>query len=117
MGTGTIQSGPPPSCSVRSWSAWHIHLGTRPHGNSKDRALPSLGRCWDCTETPAPDRVSSQQSTEQPTVLLIRLVPFLLPACFLSPQRHRVALRGRREVSEGWGTAWAGWGGQGLQRN
>ena len=117
VGTGTIQSGPPPSCSVRSWSAWKVQLGRRPHGSSKDRALPSLGRYWDWTETPAPGRVSSQQSTEQPTVLLIRLVPFLLPACFLSPQRHRVALRGGREMSEGWATAWAGRGGPGLQRN
>ena len=91
-------------------------MGRRPHGSSKDMALPSLGRYLDWTETPASGRVSSQQSTEQPTVLLIHLVPFLLPACFLSPQRHRVALRGRHEMSEGWATAWAGRGGPGLQR-
>ena len=56
----------PPSCSVMSWSAWQVQLGRRPHGSSKDRALPSLGRYLDWTETPASGRVSSQQSTEQP---------------------------------------------------
>ena len=66
LGTGTIQSGPPPSCSVMSWSAWQVQLGRRPHGSSKDRAPPSGWRRWDWTEMPAPSRVSSQQSTEQP---------------------------------------------------
>ena len=66
VGTGAIQSGPPPSCSVMSWSAWQVQLGRRPHGSSRDRALPSRGRRWDWTETPAPGRVSSQQTPEQP---------------------------------------------------
>ena len=56
----------PPSCSVMSWSAWQVQLGRRPHGSSKDRAPPSGWRRWDWTEMPAPSRVSSEQSTEQP---------------------------------------------------
>ena len=56
----------PPSCSVRSWSAWQVPLGRRPHGSSRDRALPSRRRCLDWTRMPAPGRVSSQQATEQP---------------------------------------------------
>ena len=56
----------PPSCSVMSWSAWQVQLGRRPHGSSRDRAPPSGWRRWDWTEMPAPSRVSSQQSTEQP---------------------------------------------------
>ena len=49
-------------------------------------------RRWPWTESV----LSKPQSS--PTARLILLVPFLLLACFLSPQRHRVALRrGRRE--------------------
>lgn len=66
VGTGTIQSGPPPSRSVRSWSAWQVQLGSRPHGSNRDRATPSGGRRWDWTEMPAHGRVSFQQITEQP---------------------------------------------------
>ena len=66
VATGTIQSGPPSSHSVRSWSAWQVQLGRRPHGSSRDRASSSCGRLWDWIEMPAPGRVSSQQITEQP---------------------------------------------------
>ena len=40
-----------------------------------------------------PRRVSSQQTPEQPHGASGSLVPFLPQACFLSPQRHCVALR------------------------
>ena len=50
-------------------------------------------------------------------VLLILPVPFLLWACFLSPQQHCVALRGRLEKLEGQAVAWGGQEGRGLQRN
>ena len=54
----------------------------------------------------------------RPTVLLILLIPFFPWACFLSPQRHRVALRGGRcEKSEDQPVAWGGQEGRGLQRN
>ena len=54
----------------------------------------------------------------RPTVLLILLIPFFPWACFLSPQRHRVALRGGRcEKSEDHTVAWGGREGRGLQRN
>ena len=118
LGTGTIQSGPPPSCSVMSWSAWQVQLGRRPHGSSRDRALPSRGRRWDWTEMPAPAESVLSKPQSSPTVLLVLLDPFLPQACFFSPQRHRVALRrGRHEKSEGRATAWSGREGRGLQRN
>ena len=50
-------------------------------------------------------------------VLLILLVPFLLWACFLSPQQHCAALRGSLEKLEGQAVAWGGREGRGLQRN
>ena len=51
-------------------------------------------------QPPAESVPSKPQSS--PTVLLVLLVPFLPRACFLSPQRHRVALRrGRHEKLEG----------------
>ena len=63
---GPYSQGLPPSCSMRSWSTWQVPLGRRPHGSSRDRVPPSGWRHWDWTETPAPGRVSSQQSTEKP---------------------------------------------------
>ena len=118
LGTGTIQSGPPPSCSVRSWSPWQVQLGRRPHGSNRDRAPPSRGRHWDWTEMQAPSRVSSQQTPEQPHSASDSPHPLPSAGCFLSPQRHHVALRRRKhEKSEGWATAWGGWEGWGLQRN
>ena len=118
VGTGTIQSGPPPSCSVRSWSAWQVQLGRRPHGSSRDRALPSRGRRWDWTETPAPGRVSSQQTPEQPHSASGSPRPLPSTGLILSPQRHCVALRrGRQEKLEGRATAWSGREWRGLQRN
>ena len=62
---------------------------------------------------PAESGLSKPQSS--PTVLLILLIPFLPRACFLSPQRHCVALR--RGRSEGQPVAWGGREGRGLQRN
>ena len=60
--------------------------------------------------------LSKPQSS--PTVLLILLIPFHPWACFLSPQRHRVALRrGRHEKLEGRPMAWGGQEGRGLQRD
>ena len=51
-------------------------------------------------QPPAESVLSKPQSS--PTVLLVLLVPFLPQACFLSPQRHCVALRrGRHEKLEG----------------
>ena len=118
LGTGTIQSGPPPSCSVRSWSPWQVQLGRRPHGSNRDRAPPSRGRHWDWTEMQAPSRVSSQQTPEQPHSASDSPHPLPSAGCFLSPQRHHVALRrGRQEKREGRAVDWGGWEGRGLQRN
>ena len=118
VGTGTIQSGPPPSRSVRSWSAWQVQLGRRPHSSSRDRAPPSRGRRWDWTETQAPSRASSQQNTEQPHSASDSPCPLPSLGQLLSPQRHRIALRrGRQEKSEGRAVNWSGWEGRGLQRN
>ena len=70
------------------------------------------------TETPAPAESVLSKPQSSPTVLLILLTPFLPRACFLSPQRHRVALRrGRHEKSEGQALARCGWEGRGLQGN
>ena len=67
-------------------------------------------------QPPAESVLSKAQRS--PIVLLIRLIPLLPWACFLSPQRHHVTLRrGKHEKSEGWATAWGGWEGWGLQRN
>ena len=101
VGTGTIQSGPPPSCSVRSWSAWQVQLGRRPHGSSKDRAPPSCRKRWDWREMLAPSRVSSQQTPEQPHSAPDSPHPLPSLGQLLSPQGHPVALRrGRCEKLE-----------------
>ena len=65
VGIRAIGSEPPSSCSVRSWSAWQVQLGSKPHSSNRDRAPASGGRHWEWTETLGPDRISSQQIPEQ----------------------------------------------------
>ena len=108
---------PSEGAAARSWSAWQVQLGRRPHGSSRDRALPSRGRRWDWTEMPAPAESVLSKPQSSPTVLLILLVPFIPQTCFLSPQRRCVALREWHEKLEGWTVAWGGREEWGLQSN
>ena len=118
VGIGAIRSDPPSLLLGEGLVSLAGAVGQRPLGSSRDRTPPSGRRRWDGQRCrpPAESVLSKPQSS--PTVLLIRLIPFLPWACFLSPQRHCVALRrGRCEKSEDQAVAWGGREGQGLQRN